>query len=298
LNKSILTPDQVAKLGNLDVVARLVVEGFLVGLHRSPYHGFSVEFAEYRQYIPGEPASNIDWRVFGKSDRYYTRIFAEETNLRATILVDASSSMSFKSEKNSTSKIEYARLLAASLTYLLLKQNDAVGLELFSDKLLASVPARAVRKQLFQVLKELDHIPEPQSTTSIGQVLHKVAEKLPRRGLIVLISDLMDNPKEIMSGLKHFRYRGHEVVVFHLLDSQEIDFDYRGEARFEDLETGDNMKIDPAHLRASYQNKFEQWRTGLREESRGMKIDFVEMTTNEPFDRALMAYLRKRTRMR
>ncbi len=298
MSQSILTPDQVAKLGNLDVIARLVVEGFLVGLHRSPYHGFSVEFAEYRQYIPGEPATNIDWRVFGKSDRYYTKIYAEETNLRATILVDASSSMSFKSEENSTSKIEYARLLAASLTYLLLKQNDAVGLELFSDKQLASVPARAVRKQLFQVLKELDYIPEPKSTTSIGPVLHKVAEKLPRRGLIILLSDLMDDPDEIMSGLKHFRYRGHEVVIFHLLNPQEIEFDYRGEARFEDLETGSAMKIDPTHLRTSYREKFEQWRTILREECRGLKIDFVDMTVDAPFDRALMAYLRKRARMR
>lgn len=294
----ILTPERVAKLGTLDVVARMVVEGFLIGLHKSPYHGFSVEFAEYRQYIPGESAANIDWRVYGKSDKYYTRIYAEETNLRATILLDNSSSMSFKSDNSSTSKIEYARLLAASLTYLLLKQNDAVGLELFSDRQIASVPARAVHKQLFQVLKELEISPEPKSSTSIGPVLHKVAEKLPRRGLIILLSDLMDDSPELLSGLKHFRYRGHEVVLFHILDRQEIDFEYRGEARFEDLETGEVLKIDPSHLRNSYKEKFQQWQSKLREECRHLKIDFVEITTDEPFDRALMAYLRKRTRMR
>ena len=291
------TPAEVAGLGRLDLIARLVVEGFLVGLHRSPYHGFSVEFAEYRQYIPGEPVTNMDWRVYAKTDRHYLKVFAEETNLRATLLVDGSASMGFSADKTRPSKLAYARLLAASFAHLLLRQNDAVGLEVFDEAPRASVPARAVKRQLFQVLKHLDTL-EPGHGTALGEMLHRSAERLPRRGLMLLFSDLMDEPEDVLSGLKHLRHRGHEVIVFHILDPRELDLDFRQEARFIDLERpGHEVRLEPAHVKAHYVERVTAWRETLRRGCRRQRVDLVEMTTDTPFDRALLAYLSKRKRM-
>jgi len=298
VNPAALSPDQVAGLGRLDLVARLVVEGFLVGLHRSPYHGFSVEFAEYRQYMPGEPVTHMDWRVYAKTDRHYTKVFAEETNLRATLLLDCSASMSFRSDGTSVSKADYARLLAASLAYLLLHQNDAVGLELFDSRPLASIPARATRGHLFRLLAPLSRLPVG-AGTELGAMLHRQAERLPRRGLVMLFSDLFADVAEVTSGLKHFRHRGHEVVVFQILDPREIDLDYRHDTRFENLEApGDSVRLNPAQVGAGYRERIESWRRELRRELRGQNVDLVELTTDMPFDRALLAYLSKRKRIR
>ncbi len=194
MSAPLLTPDLVGKLGRLDLVARLVVEGFLTGLHKSPFHGFSSEFAEYRQYIAGEPVNNLDWRVYAKTDRHYLKVFTEETNLRATLLVDCSASMDFRGDGTRPTKKAYAAYLAAALTYLLLRQNDAVGLVTFDEKPLAMVPARSMRRQLFQVLKVLDDLPAG-TGTQLGPVLHRVAERLQRRGLVLMLSDLMDDPE-------------------------------------------------------------------------------------------------------
>jgi len=297
MNAAALSPDQVAGLGRLDLVARLVVEGFLVGLHRSPYHGFSVEFAEYRQYIPGEPVTHMDWRVVAKTDRHYTKVFAEETNLRATLLLDCSASMAFRSDAATVSKADYARLLAASLAYLLLRQNDAVGLELFDERPLASVPARATRRHLFRLLAPLDRLPVGRGT-DLGAMLHRQAERLPRRGVCILFSDLMTDPDAVADGLKHFRHRGHEVIVFQILDPRELDLDYRHDTRFEDLEhPGESVRLDPAGIAADYRRRVVAWREGLRRELRGQRVDLVELTTDQPFDRALLAYLLKRRRL-
>ncbi len=291
------TPAEVAGLERLDLIARLVVEGFLVGLHRSPYHGFSVEFAEYRQYIPGEPVTHLDWRVYAKTDRPYLKVFAEETNLRATLLVDGSASMGFGADPERPTKLGYARLLAASFAQLLLRQNDAVGLEIFDEAPRASVPARAVKRQLFQVLKPLDRL-EPGRGTALGAMLHRVAERLPRRGLMLLFSDLMDDPDEVISGLKHLRHRGHEVIVFQILDPRELDLDFRREARFLDLERpGRELRLEPAHVKAAYAERVEAWRERLRRGCRRRRIELVEMVTDTPFDRALLAYLSKRKRL-
>ncbi len=222
----LLTPELASQLDSLDLLARHLVEGFLTGLHRSPYHGFSAEFAEYRQYQPGEPATNVDWRVFAKTDRHYLKVFAEETNLRCTLLVDCSASMRYTSDpKRRPSKLDYGRVMAASLAYLLLHQNDAVGLVVFDDAPLARVPARSMRRQLFQVLRVLRDLPVG-TGTQLGPVLHDVAERVPRRGLVVLISDLMDDADAVLSGLKHFRHKGHEVLVLQILDPREIDLDF------------------------------------------------------------------------
>ncbi|MBK8165561.1 MAG: DUF58 domain-containing protein [bacterium] len=297
MNSPLLTPELAGQLGRLDLVARLVVEGFLLGLHKSPYHGFSAEFAEYRQYIPGEPVANMDWRAFAKSDRHYLKVFTEETNLRATILVDCSASMDFRGEPRRPDKKRYAAYLAAALSYLLLRQNDAVGLITFDQAPLASVPARSLRRQFFQVLKVLDDLP-PGTGTDLGAVLHQVAERVPRRGLVILLSDLMDDPARIVDGLKHFRHRGHEVIVFQILDPREIDLDYRGEVEFESLEEpGLRVRLEPAHVREAYRERFEAWRAHVRRECRRQRVDLVEITTDTPFARGLGAYLRKRRRL-
>ncbi len=297
MSSPLLTPELVGHLGRLDLVARLVVEGFLTGLHKSPYHGFSAEFSEYRQYIAGEPVSHLDWRVYAKTDRHYLKVFTEETNLRATLLVDCSASMDFTGDESRPTKKTYAGYLAAALSYLLLRQNDAVGLVTFDEAPLAMVPARSMRKQLFQILKVLDDLPSG-SGTRLGEVLHRVAERVQRRGLILLLSDMMDDPARIISGLKHFRHKGHEVVVFQILDPRELDLDFHGEVEFESLEEpGRRIRLEPSHMRESYRQRFDQWQEMLRRECRRQLVDLVEITTDTPFEKGLGAYLQKRRRM-
>lgn len=295
--RDLITPELASQLDRLDVLARLLVEGFLTGLHRSPYHGFSAEFAEYRRYQPGEPATDIDWRVYARSDRVYQRVFAEETNLRCTLLLDCSASMRFTSDDARPTKLAYSRVLAACLAYLLLRQNDAVGLVAFDESPLLRVPARSVRRQLFEVLKGLREAPEG-TATSLGPVLHDVAERIPRRGLVVLLSDLMDDPDRVLSGLKHFRHRGHEVLVLQVLDPREVDLDYPGEVEFTALEQPDrHLRTEPAHVREGYRNRFEAWRQRLRRECRRHLVDLVELSTDQAVGAALGAYLMKRGRL-
>ena len=297
MSSPLLTPELVGHLGRLDLVARLVVEGFLTGLHKSPYHGFSAEFSEYRQYIAGESVAHLDWRVYAKTDRHYLKVFTEETNLRATLLVDCSASMDFTGDESRPTKKAYAAYLAAALSYLLLRQNDAVGLVTFDEAPLAMVPARSMRKQLFQILKVLDDLPSG-SGTRLGKVLHRVAERVQRRGLILLLTDMMDDPARIISGLKHFRHKGHEVVVFQILDPRELDLDFHGEVEFESMEEpGRRIRLEPSHLRESYQQRFGQWQEMLRRECRRQLVDLVEITTDTPFEKGLGAYLQKRRRM-
>ena len=297
MSSTLLTPELVGRLGRLDLVARLVVEGFLTGMHKSPYHGFSAEFAEYRQYIAGESVANIDWRVYAKTDRHYLKVFTEETNLRATLLVDCSASMDFTGDGKRPTKKAYAAYLSAALTYLLLRQNDAVGLVTFDESPLSIVPVRSMRRQLFQVLKVLDDLPRGKGT-ELGGVLHGVAERIQRRGLVILLSDLMDDPERILSGLKHFRHRGHEVVVFQILDPREIDLDFHGEVEFESLEEpGRRIRLEPAHMAEGYRRRFARWQDTLRRECRRQLVDLVEITTDTPFEKGLGAYLQKRRRM-
>jgi len=294
----VITPELASQLDRLDLLARLLVEGFLTGLHRSPYHGFSAEFAEYRRYQPGEPVTHLDWRVLARSDRAYQKVFAEETNLRCTLLMDCSASMRYTGDPDARpSKLAYGRVLAACLAYLLLHQNDAVGLVTFDERPLARVPARSVRRQLFEVLKVLNEAPAG-TGTRLGPVLHDVAERIPRRGLVVLISDLLDDPQAVLSGLKHFRHRGHEVLVMQVLDPREVDLDFPGEVEFTSLEApGQRLRTEPAHVRAGYRERLEAWRRELRRECRRHLVDLVELSTVEPVGAALGAYLTKRGRL-
>jgi uncharacterized protein (DUF58 family) len=223
-----LDPTVVSRLSGMELKARLIVEGFIAGMHRSPYHGFSVEFAEYRQYMQGDNIKNLDWKVFGKTDRFYVKVYEEETNLKSTILLDKSGSMGFSSAGGSEKdkhiaidKLTYGGLLAASLSYMMIHQQDAVSLCAFDDQIRTLLPHRSVRKHLFFLLANLENL-EAGSRTRISSALHYIAERIRRRGLIILISDLMDNPDKILMGLKHFRHRKHEVIVFHILDPREL----------------------------------------------------------------------------
>lgn len=293
-----LDPAVVSKLAGMELKARLIVEGFIAGLHRSPYHGFSVEFAEYRQYMQGDNIKNLDWKVFGKTDRYYVKLYEEETNLKSTILLDKSGSMAFSSAAGSDriDKLTYASLLAASLAYLMIHQQDAVSLCAFDDEIRTLLPHRSVRRHLFFLLGTLDQL-SPGSRTKISGALHHVAERLRRRGLIILISDLMDDPDKILMGLKHFRHRKHEVIVFHVLDPGEIDLAYRDEIEFRDLENDRRIRVEPAFIKKQYSEHVQQWIRRLDRGCKGHQIDYNLLTTQTSFDHALTAYLNKRARM-
>ncbi len=292
----LLDPAVVARLAHLDVRARLVVEGFIAGMHRSPFHGFSVEFAEHRPYMPGDPLKSLDWKVWGRTDRFLVKQYTEETNLRCHLLVDLSGSMAFRSERAAMSKLEYAQCLAAALAWLMLHQQDAVGVLLFSDHPLRYVPPRAVRSHLDVVLKTLGGLPA-QGRTRLGPALHELAERIKRRGLIVLCSDLMDRPSEVLAGLQHFRHDRHEVVVFHILDPDEREFPYTDSATFVDLESGARLTTEPWEIARRYRARLAAWTEQYRRQCRENRIDYVPVDTRTPFDQALLAYLEKRARL-
>ncbi len=294
--RDLLDPAVVARLAHLDVRARLVVEGFIAGMHRSPFHGFSVEFAEHRPYMPGDPLKNMDWKVWARTDRFLVKQYHEETNLRCHLLVDLSGSMGFRSPRAALSKLEYAQCLAGALAWLMLHQQDAVGLLLFADRPLRYVPPRAVGSHLDVVLRTLGALPA-RGRTRLGPALHELAERIKRRGLIVLFSDLMDEPAEVLAGLQHFRHDHHEVVVFHLLDPDEIDFPYTDSATFVDLESGARLTTEPWEIARRYRERLAAWSARYRRQCRERRIEYVRVDTRTPFYRALLAYLEKRARL-
>jgi len=289
-----LDPAVVSKLATMELRARLVVEGFVTGLHRSPYKGFSVEFAEHRQYMPGDPLKHIDWKVYGKTDRFYIKEYEEETNLRGHVLLDASASMAYRSA--GLSKFEYSRHLAAAVIYLMLKQQDSVGLLVFDEKVRRFIPPHSSARQLHALLSELDRA-GPSSATDIGIVLHDLARRVRRRGLVVLISDLLDDPEDVLPGLRHFRHLKHEVIVFHVLDPREADFRFDGDAAFRDMETGEVMTTEPFAIRRDYLDAVDGWMGTLRRQCAESRIDYVPVLTSTPYDRALFSYLEKRRRL-
>lgn len=291
-------PSELRKYGGLTLVARNLVEGFLTGVHKSPYKGFSVEFAEHRQYYPGDEIRHIDWRVYGKTDRYYIKEYEEETNLKAYLLLDASGSMSFKSKSN-PSKFQYAQYVAASLTYLMLHQRDAVGLVLHDTKLRQLIPAKANSKHLLRIIRVLEHS-QPGGETELAPIWHDLAgHQIRRRGLIVILSDCFDDVDRLLKALQHFRHKRHEVLLFHVLAPEEIEFPYHRLTQFRNLEiNGDKLLVDPYRLRNEYLKNFEAFRTQLKDKAGQMKIDYHLLRTDEPVDRALGIYLTRRQRQR
>lgn len=292
--KKYLNPEIVSKLKTMELRARLVVEGFIAGLHKSPYHGFSVEFAEHRQYMPGDEIRDIDWKVYGKTDRYYVKQYEEETNLKSYLLVDTSASMGYSS--HSVSKLMYASYLAASLTYLMLKQRDAVGLMTFDNAIRTYLPPRSVKLYLNRILIQLEHL-STERTTNVATTFHEMAERIQRRGLIIIFSDLFDDPDKIMLALKHFRHKQHEVIVFHVLDPFEVGFSFGNEAVFRDMETGEELPTQPWHIRHEYQQLVAKFIDNYKRECRNHQIEYFQLNTAEPFDRALVQYLIKRKRI-
>jgi uncharacterized protein (DUF58 family) len=289
-----LNPEVVSRLSSIELKARLVVEGFIVGLHRSPYHGFSVEFAEHRQYMPGDDFKHIDWKVYAKSDRFFIKQFEEETNLKAYILLDASNSMGYKS--NGITKLEYGSYLAASLSYLMLRQQDAPGLLVYDEKIRSYIPPKGARSHINPVLKQLgDTLPSSRTDASIA--FHELADRIKRRGLIIVISDLLDDPEKMLLGLKHFRHRRHEVIVFHVLDPYERNFAYKSEARFKDMETGKELLTDPWQIRGEYMSRLGDYLEWISKSCRDAHIDYHLLDTSIPFDRALFGYLAKRSKL-
>jgi uncharacterized protein (DUF58 family) len=290
-----LDPRVASQIEQIDLRARLVVEGFLTGLHRSPFHGFSVEFAEHRPYSPGDPIRHLDWKVFGKQDRYYIKRYHEETNLRAYMLVDQSASMGFARGGRPT-KLEYASSLAAALAYLMLGQQDAVGLLLFAEKIERYVPPRSVRSHLHQLLAELGRA-RPQNGTHVAPCLTSLAESIKRRGLVMVFSDLLDDPDEVLAGLKAFRHRRHEVVVFHVLDPDERKFPFHEPVEIEDMESRERLITHGWEVAREYRLRIEEWCARLQRECRERLIDYVPLDTATPFDVALIRYLEKRARL-
>ena len=293
-NGHILTPDIISRLNNLSLKARFVVEGFIVGLHKSPYHGFSVEFSEHRPYGAGDEIRHIDWKLWGKTDRFFIKQFEEETNLKSYLLLDQSLSMTYKSDK--VSKLEYSQILAASLGYLMLKQQDAVWLILFDDQIRVNIPPRSKRSHLNILLSRMQNINAGPETT-IAPILHQTAESIKKRGLIILISDLFDDPEDVLTGLQHFRYKGHEVIVFHIIDPQELTLDFSKRVRFRDLESGEEIITDPWHIQSDYQKSMKYFCNYFKSRCRQKNIDYVQLSTDISLDMALSEYLMKRKRV-
>jgi uncharacterized protein (DUF58 family) len=289
-----LDPEVVGKLKGMELKARMVVEGFIAGLHKSPYHGFSVEFAEHRQYMPGDNIRDIDWKVYAKSDRFYIKQYEEETNLKAYLLLDCSASMGYSSGK--TVKLDYASLLAASLSFMMLKQKDAVGLVTFDETIRRYIPPRSKSGHLHILLQELAN-QKATDKTDIAVTLHEMAERISRRGLILIFSDLLDEPDEIISGLKHFRHKNHEVILFHILDPRERDFAFPSEAVFKDLETGEELTTLPWQIKKHFRRATREFSERISSECRQSRIDYHLIDTSLPFDRALYAFLSKRERL-
>ena len=293
----LLRPHELAALGGLEFVARQVVEGFIAGLHRSPHRGFSVEFAEHRMYQPGDDLRYIDWRMYGRSDRYYIKQFEEETNLRAYLLVDVSASMAWtSSDELLPPKLWYAKQLAASLALLLVRQGDAVGLLTFDAAMRSHIAPRGGRRHWHELLRTLAPL-EAAGRTDPGSALRDLAGRLRRRGLVILISDLLVDPEATRLALRFLRHRGHEVLVFHLLDPGERELPGVGEVRFIDPETDEELPVSAADVRREYREAVEHALAEWRRELAPQGIEYVLVGTDEPMSLALRAYLHKRERL-
>ena len=289
-----LDPATIAKISRLNLIARLVVEGFISGLHRSPYKGFSVEFTEHKEYTPGDDLKHLDWKVYGRTDRYYVKQYEEETNLKAYLLLDTSQSMGFSSA--SVSKLQYGCYLSACLSYLMTRQRDAVGLVTFDEDIRNHLPPRVGPRHLKYILHILDDL-KPGKKTHISKVFHDFAEHIKRRGLVIILSDLFDEQEEVIKAIKHFRHKEHEVLVFHILDKNEITFPYTKIAEFRDMESGEWIIVDPQQIKDYYWAKFDAYIYNFRKECKEKGIDYVKVDTSTPLDFFLFSYLSKRAHL-
>jgi len=292
-NLKFLDPRTLAKLQGLELRARLIVEGYVSGVHRSPYHGFSIEFAEHREYVQGDDLRYVDWKVFGKTDKFYLKQYEEETNLVSYMLLDVSESMRYRSAGAPMSKLEYAQCLAAALSYLVLQQQDSVGLATFDQEVRALVRASSNPSHLKQLLHVMDST-VPERKTQTGPIFHDLAERLKKRGIVLILSDLFDDVTSMMAGLKHFRHRRHEVIIFHILDPAELDFPFRQITLFNGLEQYPQVLTDPRSLRQAYLAEFGRFLQAVKKGCRSQRIDYVQIRTDQSLELALSSYLASR----
>ena len=289
-----LDPKVLSKITRLDLQARLVVEGFISGMHRSPFHGFSVEFATHREYAPGDDIKHLDWKVQAKTDRWYIKQYEEETNLKATFILDCSESMQYRRDGvDALTKYQYASAVAASLAFLLLQQQDAVGLAIFDDELKTYVPASANPNQIKTLVHAMD-MQECKAKTSIETICHNLAEKISRRGLICLVSDLFTDVDSLLRGLQHFRHYDHEVMVMHVMDADELTFPFQGNTMFKGLEDMGKLTIEPRALRTAYLEAVDEFCKDVKRKCVANRIDYKLVSTGDHLDAALMAFLAAR----
>lgn len=292
-HRQYLDPQIISRLSNLELKARMVVEGFMVGLHKSPYHGFSVEFSQHRPYMQGDDLKNIDWKVYGKTEKYFIKQFEEETNLKSFIVLDTSKSMDFKSGNN-ISKLNYAVTLAASLSYLIIKQQDAVGLALYSENIQKLLLPKASKTYLQEILKQLTNVTAGDKTRT-ALSLGEVAEKIKRRGLVIIISDFFDDIDSTIKSIKKFSFKKNEVIIFQILDPVERSFSFGKDAIFKDMETQEELSTQPYQIQKAYKEAMNSFITKIKRECLNSNFDYNLIDTSTPFDTALYSYIQKRS---
>jgi len=290
---SFLDPKVLASISNLELRARTAVEGFLSGLHKSPHRGFSVEFADYRHYNPGDDIRHVDWKIFARSGEHFIRQYQDETNVRCHILLDCSASMGYGSDN--LTKLEYGRTLASALSYFMFTQKDAVGLTTFDDKIREYLPSRYRRGHLIQILRALAHV-NPGEGTDLARPISDLAFGLNRKSLAIVISDLLDDEAAIFQGLQHLRFKGNDVIVFHIMDNAELTFPFEQISEFEDPESHETVAVVPQAMRETYLEELEKFCSFYRQKCRGGGIDYCLLNTAEPLDMALSSYLSKRAK--
>jgi uncharacterized protein (DUF58 family) len=291
--RRLLDPQMMARLQTLQLRARLIVEGYVSGVHRSPFHGFSIEFAEHREYTPGDDLRYLDWKVFGRTDKFYLKQFEEETNLICYLLVDSSESMGYKSDRAPMSKLQYAQSAAAALSYLILNQQDSVGLVTFDEQIRALVRPSGNPSHLKQLLQVMETSAAGRKT-STGAIFHDLAERFKKRGIVVVLSDLFDDVDAMMAGLKHFRHRRQEVIVMQVLDPAELDFPFQRATMFRGLEQLPRALVDPRAIREAYLQEFNSFIQRIKKGCRRHRIDYVALRTDQSLEVALLTYLASR----
>ena len=289
-----LRPDVIRQVARLDLRARFIVEGFLSGLHGSPFQGFSVEFSEHRKYVPGDDLKDLDWTVFAKTDKYYLKKFQAETNVTGYLAMDLSASMAYTYRQELT-KFDYAICLAAALGYLMIHQQDPVGLVTFDTRIQASLPPRSKRSHLGTILSILANL-KPAGETDLAACVHQLASMIRGKSLVMIFSDLLTDPEPVLESLHHLRHRGHEIILFNILDEAEVQFPFEGLIEFTDVETPDRLTLDAKGMRADYLTAVAEFRETYRRECAKANIDYVAMDTSVGFDKALLEYLVQRQR--
>ena len=288
-----LDPQTLAKLTGLELRARHIVEGYVAGAHRSPYYGFSIEFAEHREYTPGDDLRYVDWKVFARTDKYYLKQYEDETNLISYLVLDTSESMRYQGPGSPLSKLEYAQCAAASLAWLILQRQDAVGLATFDDRIRALVRPGSEPSHLKQLLHALEQA-DPREKTATGPIFHNLAERLTKRGVVLILSDLLDDVPSMMAGLKHLRHRRHDVIVFHVMDPTELDFPFEQLTRFKGLESLPDVQTDPRSLRKAYLKELHHFRQQIQQGCQNQQTDYLLLRTDQPLDVVLSSYLASR----